>query len=154
MKKRNALVIFLLLNLLFMFFYSAQPVRSLTPGTIYILPDGTIEGTDKIQKNGNTYVFTENITVAIINQTIEIPNIVIQRDNIVVDGQGFALLGPGPNLVDGITISNGHNITIRNLLIEDFRYGVFLNESCTNNTISENALINNSIELWKSSCHS
>ena len=30
-------------------------------GTIYIRADGSVEGTDKIQRNGNEYTFIDNI---------------------------------------------------------------------------------------------
>ena len=52
-------------------------------GTIYIRSDGSVEGTDKIQQDGNVYTFTDDI----------FDPIVVQRDNIVVDGAGYTLQG-------------------------------------------------------------
>jgi len=43
---------------------------------IYIRADGTVEGTDKIQREGNVYIFTDNIN----------GEIVVEMDGIVVDG--------------------------------------------------------------------
>ncbi|MCW4002042.1 MAG: hypothetical protein NWE97_02495, partial [Candidatus Bathyarchaeota archaeon] len=66
--------------------------------TIYIREDGNIEGTDKIQRDGNVYTFTGII----------FGSIVVQRDNIVVDGAGYTLQGTGSG--NGITLVDRSNI--------------------------------------------
>jgi len=52
---------------------------------IYIRADGDVEGTDKIQRNGDIYTFTGNISVGIQ----------VQRSDIVVEGAGYTLHGDG-----------------------------------------------------------
>ena len=83
---RSVVVIgFLLLLLLVQasFVVFVRPV--VAASTIYISADGSVVGTDKIERNGDVYVFT-----GVVNDSI-----VVQRDNIVVDGAGFVLQGPG-----------------------------------------------------------
>ena len=41
--------------------------------TIYIRADGSVEGTDKIQRDGNVYTFSDNINAEII---VEIDDVV------------------------------------------------------------------------------
>jgi len=98
-------------------------------GTIYIRADGTVEGTDKIQRDGNVYTFTDKIY----------DSIVVERDNIVVDGAGYTLQGP----FRGIYLENRNNVTIKNLEIktELDRYGYafcITLKGCSNITISGN----------------
>jgi len=55
------------------FTFNIQLVRA--SGTIYIRPNGKVEGTDKIQRNGNIYTFTDNIYYSIV----------VERNNIVLN---------------------------------------------------------------------
>ncbi len=77
--------------------------------TIYIRADGTVEGTDKIQQEGNVYTFT---TDAVIDG-----DIVVQRSNIVLDGNGHMLQNVR------LVISGLSNITVKNMYIKDTYYG-------------------------------
>lgn len=54
-------------------------------GTIYIRADGSVEGIDKIQREGNIYIFVDDIN----------GSIVVDRDNITIDGAGYTLQGIG-----------------------------------------------------------
>jgi len=90
-------------------------------GTIYIRSDGTVEGTDKIHRNGNVYTFTGNIY----------DPIVVEKDNIVVDGDGYVLQE---------TDYNRTNVTIKNIKIKSFYGGLYLNSSSGIN-ISGNTII-------------
>ena len=90
---------------------------------IIIKDDGSIEGTDKIQRNQNIYTFANNIS----------GNIQVQKSNIVIDGAGFTLQ---VNNGTGIAISNdptehSHpsefdiwNVTVRNLRVTNFKWGI------------------------------
>lgn len=49
-------------------------------GTIYIRADGSVEGTDKIQKDGNIYTFAGEI----------FNSIVVEKDDIVIDGASYS----------------------------------------------------------------
>jgi parallel beta-helix repeat protein len=101
--------------------------------TIYIRPDGTVEGTDKIQRDGNIYTFTDNI----FNQSI-----IVERDNIVVDGAGYTLQGIVEIGSTGIDLTGRSNLTVKNMKIEAFWSGIVL-EGSSNTTISGNNITNN-----------
>jgi hypothetical protein len=76
--------------------------------------DGSVMGTDKIQRNGTLYTFTEDIN----------GSIVVFRDNIVVDGAGHALQGNGMSV--GFFLQGRKNVTVRNVRISNFTYGIGL----------------------------
>jgi len=95
--------------------------------TIYIRADGTVEGTDKIQQNGNVYTFTDNI----VNQSI-----IVEKDNIVVDGAGYTLEGDGT--IESIWLENRSNVTIKNMQITHFGAGIKIMGNCKNNSIIGN----------------
>ena len=97
---------------------------------VHIRADGTVEGTDKIQQDGNTYTFTDDI----------FSEIVVERDNIIVDGAGYTLYGPGSG--KGFDLPEANNVTIQNTNIQDFKYGIVLQTSFYN-TISGNNIKNN-----------
>ena len=52
---------------------------------IYIKADGSVEGTDKIHRDGDVYTFTADI------QGFE--PIIVERDSIVIDGAGYSVRG-------------------------------------------------------------
>jgi parallel beta-helix repeat protein len=92
--------------------------------TIYIKADGVVEGTDKIVNVGNAiYTFMDNVN----------DSIWIERSNIILDGAGFSLEGPGST---GVYIANTENVTIRNINIVGFSYGVFLSNSTSCHVVS------------------
>jgi len=95
--------------------------------TIYIRADGSVEGTDKIQRDGNIYTFTDNI----VNQSI-----VVEKDNIVVDGAGYTLEGDGT--IESIWLENRRNVTIKNMQITHFGNGIWIMGNCKNNAIIGN----------------
>ena len=99
-------------------------------GTIYIRSDGSVEGTDKIQRDGNIYTFTDNIY----------DEIDVEKDNIVVDGAGYAVQGTGSGT--GIDLSIRDNVTIKNVEIQEFGEGIRLFYG-SNNRIIGNNIINN-----------
>jgi len=113
---------------------------------IYIKADGSVEGTDKIKRDGNVYTFTDNI----YNE------IVVEKDNIVVDGTSYTLEGTRVQDSKGIYLSEISNVTIRNINIKAFWYGILL-ENSSNNMIYGNELTNNSyysIKLYESTNNS
>lgn len=89
--------------------------------TIIIENDGSLAGTDKIQRAGDVYLFTGNVS----------GNIKVQKSNITIDGAGFTL---NANNGTGIEISseaNKHpseldvwNVTVMNLRITNFHIGI------------------------------
>jgi hypothetical protein len=93
--------------------FNIQPVKA--GGTNYIRPDGSVEGTDKIEQDGHLYTFTDNIYDSIF----------VERNNIAVDENEYTLQGSGY----GFHLSGISNVTIQNTNIKNFMDGVFLHES-------------------------
>jgi parallel beta-helix repeat protein len=132
--KRKA-VLGIMLTLLFIgilsFTFDIQQVEA--GGTITIKADGSIEGTTDIMTVDNvTYTFTDNINDSIF----------VERDNIVVDGAGFTLQGTGAYGTKGIALNGRSNVSIKDIEIQAFGYGIWLNMS-SNSTISVNNITNN-----------
>jgi parallel beta-helix repeat protein len=104
-------------------------------GSIYIRSDGSVEGTDKLQRDGNIYTFLENISV----DGSGVDGIIVERDNIVIDGAGYGLQGDGNE--NGIILSN-INSTVKNLKLSNFNIGIVVMSS-ENNKILENVITDN-----------
>jgi len=116
-------------------------------GTVY-KADGSVPlSSASIQREGNVYTFTGNVTVD-GEATV---GIMIDRDNVVVEGNGFTLSSKGVRM--GIYLfafdpSRGiSNITIRNLRIDGFDYGIRLFYA-SNNTISGCVITNSNKGIW------
>lgn len=146
---------FILLFILISALFSLPKIGTVNANeTIYIRAGGNVEGTNKIQRVGDVYTFTSDIY----------GSIVVERDNIVVNGAGYALKGPGANESVGIDLSSRSNVTISNLQIMYFEegirlegfsnkiidnhvannsYGICLEVSSKNNTVSGNSIKNN-----------
>jgi len=105
--------------------------------TIYIRSDGSIDpSTAPIQRVGNTYTFTADIN----------DRIIIERDNIILNGNSYKLVGAGASY--GIYFENRNNVTIRNVYITGFKYGIYLKLS-TNCKIDCNWLDSNELGgIW------
>jgi len=114
-----------------------QQVKSGWTGTVYIRADGSIDPPDApIQRDGNVYTLTGNITS-------DTDGIVVERDNTVIDGAGCAVQGMGGYETKGVDLLGISNVTIKNINIKGFVYGIRLYSS------SNNTLYRNSIELNK-----
>jgi len=111
--------------------FDIQPVKA--SGTIYIRADGSIDPpTAPIQRNGDTYTLTGNITS-------DANGIVIERDNVTLDGAGYIVQGSGSGL--GISLHNRRNVTVKNMKIKSFAMGINMGSggipiSPSNNSIS------------------
>ncbi len=89
--------------------------------TITIKEDGNVSGTDRIQRLGNIYTMTGDIS----------GSIQVQKSNVVLDGAGYTLRGRGSV---GVDLSNGRgqdpsrpevsNVTVRNLRVINFSRGI------------------------------
>ena len=108
-KSPSLLVLLLFLSVVLVSFPQIGVVKS-QDSSIFIRADGTVEGTDKIQQNGNVYTFTDNI----VNQSI-----IVEKDSIVVDGAGYILEGDGK--ISGIWLEHRVNLTIKNIHLTHFR---------------------------------
>jgi parallel beta-helix repeat protein len=103
--------------------------------TIYIRADGSFDPpTAPISTVDNvTYTLTGNITCGSFG-------VVVERDNVVVDGVGYTVQGTESGI--GIYLSYSSNVTIKNLKIKAFYYGLYLWHS-SNNTITGNNITEN-----------
>jgi parallel beta-helix repeat protein len=99
--------------------------------TIYIRANGSVEGTDKIQRMVDIYTFTADIY----------GSIVVERDNVVLNGAGYTLQGDGSK--NGITLNDVSNTTIKSLKLSSFNIGIVVMGS-DGNKILENTITNNS----------
>ncbi len=103
-------------------------------GTTYIRADGSVEGTDTIQRDGNVYTFTDNIYEPLV----------VEKDNIIIDGAGYTLEGPNTGLAEyGILVDSRSDVTISDVTVQNFLYGICINSS-SNNKITKSNITNNS----------
>lgn len=129
-----------------MFMLAFNPQQARASGTIYIRADGSIDPpTAPIQRVGDLYTFTGDIYDAIR----------VDRSNIVIDCDGYTLQAPGAELSNGIDLSGRTNVSVRNIQINNFYYGIWVNSS-SSNSISGNNITNNwhgiqarACELWQ-----
>ena len=128
---KTTLFVFLLSLVLISFFQNIVKAE----GTIYIKSDGSVEGTDLLQRNNNTYTFLNDIS----------GNIVVSKDFITLDGNGFTLKGGGVSPQTGINLSFRKNVTVKNLVIMNYSTGIFSKPGAgtrTNITIWGNYILN------------
>jgi len=103
--------------------------------TIYIRSDGSVDGTELLQRNNNTYTFLNDIS----------GNIVVSKDFITIDGSGYSLKGSGDSSETGIILSFRKNVTVTNLVIMDYFSGIYCKPGAgttTNITILNNYIRN------------
>jgi parallel beta-helix repeat protein len=120
-EQRTTLILLLILCSVMVAFLNVGIVKA--EGRIYIRSDGTVEGTDKIQRNGNVYTFTGDIY----------GRIDIQKSNIILDGTDHSLIKSELDFAINVGTSGDipepfgvNGITIRNLRISGFDYGITL----------------------------
>ena len=118
------------------------PAGYISTEPIYIQADGSIQpSTAPISSVDNvTYTLTNDITA---NVTASSSAIIIQRDNITIDGAGHTLQDSGASDSEGIDLTGRSNVTIKNMQITAFYYGIDLNSS-SNNSVSGNNITSNS----------
>ncbi len=112
---------------------------------IVIKNDGTVSpASAPITRMGDIYSLTDNI----VNFTLA-----IERDNVTVDGSGYSLLGRGNYA--GVFVQERNGITLRNLNISGFNYGILFTwfyygdtSRQRSNTVSNNKLSNNSYGIY------
>jgi len=123
-----------------------MPMQIPQPAFI-IRSDGSVDpSTAPIQRDGNVYTFTDDI----VGYTIA-----FERDNVVIDGGGYSLIGNGNST--GIFILNRNRITVRNMKISNFFYGIrliaepYMGMTSSNNNLSGNTVTNNEYGIYISS---
>ena len=144
-KKTKIVAIFFLT--LFCLFQSSFSVNATQ--IIFIRSDGSIEGTNKIYRSGNTYIFSGDIK--------ESYGIIVEKNNIKINGQGY-ILQSKPRILPvgswdfGIELSNKTtgNVTIENLKILDFNIGIYVWTS--NNIITKNNIQGSNVGIFLAAC--
>jgi parallel beta-helix repeat protein len=138
-KTASAIMLTLLLTSMLTLAFNIQLVKA--SGTIYIRADGSIDPpTAPITTADNiTYIFIDNVSS-------DADGIVVERDNIVVDGAGYTVEGSGSGI--GISLSGRSNVTVKNMIIKTFDYGINLQSSSSNNSISRNNITNNRYGIY------
>ncbi|PVX24480.1 MAG: hypothetical protein CW691_07490 [Candidatus Bathyarchaeum sp.] len=126
-KKVTFLLIFSLLVYCLLFTCLNIGLVKANRASIYIKADGSVEGTDNIQRTGNLYRFTGNLA----------NSIVIEKDNIILDGMGYTLQGDGSK--EGIILQERNNVTIKNVHVTNFSPCIYINNS-SDNKITGNTL--------------
>jgi len=110
--------------------------------TIYIRADGSIQPPRApISSIDNvTYTLTDDIAE---NVTAGSCAIIIQRDNIVLDGAGYTLQGTQASDSRGIELTGRSNVTIKNMKITAYEYGIWLASSSDNSVSGNDITANN-----------
>ena len=126
-----------------------MPMQIPQPAFI-IKSDGSVDpSTAPIQRDGNVYTFTDDI----VGYTIA-----FELDNVVIDGGGYSLIGNGNST--GILILNRNGITVRNMKVSNFFYGIkliadiYMGATSSSNNLSDNILTNNEYGIFISSSSS
>ena len=119
MRKKLALLFVLIVSAGLLTTYTSNVKAQTT--NIYISSDGSVVGTNNIQRNGDLYVLTGNIS----------GSIAIQKSNITIDGAGFTLEGRGGtgidltnNLTQYPSLNEIRNVTVKNLRIMNFNFSI------------------------------
>ena len=137
MKRKHQVALLLFATILGLFFIAIDINESKAITAIYIRTEGAIEPlTANITTTDNiTYTFTDN----------NYGYLIIERDNIIVDGAEYTLQGSGGGT--GIYLSGRNNVTLKDMNIEAFTNGVWLEVSSSNVNISGSQIIGNYIGI-------
>ncbi|MCW4006888.1 MAG: right-handed parallel beta-helix repeat-containing protein [Candidatus Bathyarchaeota archaeon] len=103
---------------------------STSPVGINILPDGSVDGTDNIKREGNLYTLTADLDL-VRSENNFFAAIAVQKDNIVIDGAGHYIRAYG--YIDrGVDLTERQNVTVKNLVVDGFVHGIYLWDSMGN----------------------
>ena len=113
------------------------------PTVISIKPDGSVEGTDKIQRNGNVYTLVADLSGDVDAMEIFMS---IEKDGVVFDGGGRTIQGTGSGIA--ISVVGRKDVTIKNTRIINFGNGIELQafDWNINTTAANNQILNNYID--------
>jgi parallel beta-helix repeat protein len=136
-KMVSAVTLTLLLISMLTLAFNIQPVKA--SGTIYIRADGSIDPpTAPIQRNGDIYTLTDNISS-------DADGIVIERNNMTLDGAGYTLQGARAGSGKGVDLSQRSNVTLKNTKLTGFLAGIYLKNSSGNMICDNYACFNDGI---------
>jgi len=121
------------------YLYMTAPKHGVESGPFYIKVDGVVEpSTASIRRSGDVYTFTSNVHGPVI----------VEKDNVVVDGAGFTVQGSGVNGSKGVYLSGRKNVTLRNMGVTGFWYGVCLANSSGISVLGTNVTENVMYGVW------
>jgi parallel beta-helix repeat protein len=131
---KRILVCLIALFLIVGFYDLPSRVHGDYSGNMTINSDGSVTPSDApITSSDNvTYVLFEDV-----NGSIN-----VMKDNIIIEGAGYTLRGTGSIAEKGLDLSLRINVTIRNIQVREFYYGLYLSRS-SNNAIIRNNMTNN-----------
>ncbi len=144
MSKKLALIMALIVVLIIVLVTAFKFQRVKADSTIYIRDDGSVDPLDApISSIDNvTYTLTDNIS----------DTIVVERSHVIIDGAGYVISGSG-SWGAGIGIQNNvYNVTIKNVNIKGFGFGIGIMNSW-NNTIFRNNITNNANGIFLSAVY-
>jgi parallel beta-helix repeat protein len=108
---------------------------------VFIRSNGSVSPpTAPIQRAGNVYTFTGDISVGIA----------VQKSGVIIDGNGYQLIGG--NSGTGFLLQNVNSVIIQNVNIQEFGYGFYLYNT-NSSIITRNELTGCGIVLTQSSCY-
>ena len=138
----SSIILALLFLSLFAFAFTLQTARA--QGYIWILANGSIASSGQpanITTSDNiTYTFTGNNYLPMM----------VDRSNIIINGMGHKLQAPGGY---GFTLQTMSNVTIKNTIITNSAFGIYLYSSSGNALLDNHITTNSSfaIQLYGSS---
>ncbi|MEM2106024.1 MAG: NosD domain-containing protein [Candidatus Bathyarchaeia archaeon] len=139
---RNRIIALTILTALFvsmLAFVSYIEQVEATDEIIYINADGSITPPE-------ANITTTDYVTYTFNGTNFYP-IVVNKSNIIINGNGFAVQGKKVSQSFGISLYSLSNVTIANVTVKDFYYGIKLNET-TNVKILGSSFNNTMDNLW------
>jgi len=140
MNKKLVYLMFLVIILTGLLVASTNVHRVKAPSTtIYIRADGSIEPSTTLifTADNITYSFTDSFNASIV----------VERSNIIIDGNGYTLSDFVSGNIVGFNLTSVSNVTIKNVNIVGFGYGIYL-ESASQIVISGNNITYNEANIW------
>ncbi len=125
------IIIVMILSLLFCSLIGIVKITNAQTSTIVISPDGSVNPSYGIQKDGNIYTLTADLNLPIK----------IQKSNIILNGANHTLQGTGRNNSLAAISLTASNITVINCNITNWEAGIY--GAYNNNTITANQFTNN-----------
>jgi parallel beta-helix repeat protein len=110
-----------------------MPIQIPQPAFVINSNGSVVPPSAPIHREGNVYTLTDNI----VGYTVA-----VEIDNVVLDGNGYSLQGGGNST--GLFLKGRHGVTVLNMNISGFNYGIWLfAEDFFGTNSSDNALSNN-----------
>ena len=138
----SLMLVLILIGMLTLVF-DIEGTRAEWTGTVYIRADGSIDPPDApiLTFDCVTYTLTGNIASSS-------EGIVIERDNLIIDGSGYTIQGSCfPPKRSGIYIESRNNVTIKNVIIKNFYFGIKIYNFSSNCSVKGNNITNNTVGI-------